>query len=301
MSSSFERLQGASFFTKLDLHNAYHLVRIREGDEWKTAFNISRGHFEYIFLHFIHNFSQFASPLTALTYTKTAFRWSNTADAAFSKLKGCFVSTPILIAPDSSSQFVVEVDASEEGVGAVLSQRSSPDGKMHPCMFFSHCLSPAKRNYDIGNRELLAVKLALEEWRHWLEGSGVPFIIWTDYKNLEYIKSAKKLNSRQAHWALFFGHLDFSISYRPGSKNIKPDALSCTFDHSERPSSPEPILPQKMVIYVVSWEIELKVSTASEGVTAPPGCPPSRLFVSESLRSDVIRWGHSSKLACHPG
>ncbi len=194
---------------------------------------------------------------------------------------------------------MVEVDASEERVGAVLSQRSSSDDKVQ--RFFSHRLSPAERNYDIGNRELLAVKLALEEWRHWLEGSGVPFIVWTDHKNLEYIKSAKRLNSRQARWALFFGRFDFSISYRPGSKNIKPDALSHIFYLSERPSSPEPILPQKLVISVVSWEIESKVRTASEGVTPPPGCPPSRLFVPESLRSDVIRWGHSSKLACHPG
>ncbi len=82
----------------------------------------------------------------------------------------------------------------------------------------------------------------MEEWRHWLEGSGVPFIVWTDHKNLEYIKSTKKLNYRQA----------FSISYRPGFKNIKPDALSCIFDHSERSSSPEPILAQKVVISVLS-------------------------------------------------
>ncbi len=197
--------------------------------------------FANFYRRFIRNFSQLASPLTALTSTKTAFRWSNAAEAAFTKLKGCFVSAPILIAPDPSRQFVVEVDASEEGVGAVLSQRSSSDDKVHPCAFFSHHLSPAELNYDIGNRELLAVKLALEEWRHWLEGSGVPFIVWTDHKNLEYIKSAKRLNSRQARWALFFGHLDFSISYCPRSKNIKPDALSCIFDHSERPSSPEPI------------------------------------------------------------
>ncbi len=64
---------------------------------------------------------------------------------------------------------------SEVGVGAVLSQRSLTDGKVHPCTYFSHCLSPAECNYDIGNRELLAVKLALEEWRHWLEGPGVSF------------------------------------------------------------------------------------------------------------------------------
>ncbi len=71
---------------------------------------------------------------------------------------------------------MVEVDASEVGGRCqLLSQRATSDDKVHPCAFFSHRLSPAERNYDIGNRELLAVKLALEEWRHWLEGSGVPF------------------------------------------------------------------------------------------------------------------------------
>lgn len=107
-----------------------------------------------------------------------------------------------------SNQFIVEVDASEVGVGAILSQRSSADGKVHPCAFFSHKLSPTERNYDVGNRELLAIRLALEEWRQWLEGSSVPFIVWTDHRNLEYIRSAKRLNARQARWALFFTRFD---------------------------------------------------------------------------------------------
>ena len=98
----------------------------------------------------------------------------------------------------------MEVDVSDVGVGAILSQRSAKDGKVHPCAFFSHRLTPSEHNYDVGNRELLAVKLALEEWRHWLEGSSVPFLVWTDHKNLEYIRTAKRLNSRQARWCLFF-------------------------------------------------------------------------------------------------
>ena len=73
---------------------------------------------------------------------------------------------------------MVEVDASDVGVGAVLSQRAVEDQKLHPCAFFSHRLSPTERNYD-GNRELLAVKLALEEWLHWLEGTKQPFLVWT--------------------------------------------------------------------------------------------------------------------------
>ncbi len=196
---------------------------------------------------FYSQFQPASRPFDRLNLHQDSVQVVQRSGAAFTKLKGCFVSAPILIAPDPSRQFVVEVDASEVGVGAVLSQRSSSDDKVHPCAYFSHRLSPAERNYDIGNRELLAVKLALEEWRHWLEGSGVPFIVWTDHKNLEYIKSAKRLNSRQARWALFFGRFDFSISYRPGSKNIKPDALSRIFDHSDRPSFSEPIVPQKFL------------------------------------------------------
>ncbi len=172
--------------------------------------------FSNFYRHFNRNYSQLAAPLTALTSTNMTFRWSEAAKAAFSNLKSRFVSAPILVAPDSSRQFLVEVDASEVGVGAVLSQRSSSVDRIHPCTFFSHRLSPAEQNSDIGNRELLPVKLALEEWRHCLEGSGVPFIVWTDHKNLEYIRSPKHLNSRQARWVLFFGRFDFAISYRPG-------------------------------------------------------------------------------------
>lgn len=89
------------------------------------------------FLHYIHNYNQLAAPLTALTSTKTEFRCSTAAETAFSKLKSCIILAPILVVPDPSHQFVVEVDTSEVGVGAVLSQHSSADGKMYPCMYFS--------------------------------------------------------------------------------------------------------------------------------------------------------------------
>lgn len=70
--------------------------------------------------------------------------------------------------PDPARQDVVEADGLNVRVGAILSQRSADDHKLHPCVFFSRQLSPAEMNYDIGNRELLAIKPALEEWRHWL-------------------------------------------------------------------------------------------------------------------------------------
>ncbi len=187
------------------------------------------------------------------------------------------------------------------GVGAILSQRSPSDNKIHPCAFFPHRLTPSERNYDIGNKELLAVKLALEEWRHWLEGAGVPFLVWTDHKNLEYIRSAKRINSRQARWALFFGRFNFTISYRPGSKNGKPDALSRIFEAETGSSSPVPIVPPNQMIAAVTWEVESRVREALDGVTIPARCPEGLLFVPETVRTSILQWGHSSKLACHPG
>lgn len=97
---------------------------------------------------------------------------------------------------------------------------------MHPIAFFSRKLSPAKQNNNVGNRELLAVKLALEEWRHWLEGSQQPFLVLTDHKNLEYPRKAKRINPWQACWALFFTRFHFTLSCWPGSNNGKADALS---------------------------------------------------------------------------
>lgn len=117
------------------------------------------------------------------------------------------------------------VDALTTGVGAVLSQQQGTPSKLHPYAFFSHKLTPAE-NYDIGNRELLAIKLALEEWRHWLEGAQHPFTVLTDHKNLQYLQKAKRLNPRQTQWALFYTSFNFQISYHPGDKNGRANALS---------------------------------------------------------------------------
>ncbi|KAL0164283.1 hypothetical protein M9458_040036 [Cirrhinus mrigala] len=187
--------------------------------------------FANFYHRFIRNYSTIASPLTSLLKNKPKkLCWTEEASHAFNTLKTSFTSAPVLKHPDPDLPFVVEVDASDCGIGAVLSQRHGQPGKLHPCAFYSRKLTSAERNYDVGNKELLSMKAAIEEWRHWLEGARHPFQVITDHKNLEYIKGAKRLNPRQARWALFFTRFDFTVTYRPGSKNSKADALSRKHD-----------------------------------------------------------------------
>lgn len=420
LDSAFHFLHQATVFTKLDLRNAYHLVRIKEGDEWKTAFNTPLGHFEYLVMpfgltnapavfqslvndilrdmlnrfifvylddilifsqtleehqthvrlvlqrllenglfvkaekcdfhaqsvsflgfiiqkgemvpdpakiravvewpvpesrkqlqrflgfanfyrRFIRDYSKVAAPLTQLTSTLQRFKWTPELDKVFTRLKTLFTTAPILSHPDPTKQYIVEVDASDSGVGAVLSQRSGLDDKLHPCAFFSRRLSPAERNYDVGNRELLAVVLALGEWRHWLEGAEHPFIVWTDHKNLSYLRSAKRLNPRQARWALFLDRFNFTLTYRPGSRNVKPDALSRQSEDESTSSPPETILHPSCFLGAALWDVEQEVQDALQVHPSPDNVPNGCLFVPTHLRSRVLQWVHSSKIACHPG
>ncbi len=284
--AALEQLREAQYFTKLDLRSAYNLIRIREGDEWKTAFSTTTGHYEYLVMpfglanspsvfqsfindvfrdmlnrwvivyiddiliysttlkdhikqvravlrrlidhqlyakaekcefhqesvsflgyvissggvamddkkihrvvnwlqpttlkelqrflgfanfyrRFIRNFSTVAAPLTSMTKRGNhRITWSPAAHQAFRTLKERFTTVPILHHPNPEQEFIVEVDASSTGIGAVLSQRQGDPPKLYPCAFFSRKLNPAEQNYDVGNRELLAMKAAFEEWCH---------------------------------------------------------------------------------------------------------------------------------------
>ena len=79
-----------------------------------------------------------------------------------------------------------------------MSQQLAMDGKWHLVAFLSKSLSAVERNYKIHDKDMLAIIRAMEEWRHFLEGAEHQFEVWTDHKNLEYFRSAKKLNQRQA-------------------------------------------------------------------------------------------------------
>ncbi|GAN11862.1 hypothetical protein MAM1_1148d11480, partial [Mucor ambiguus] len=315
ISETLDRLNQAKYFSKLDMVGAYNLIRIKPGDEWKTAWICRYGHFEYsvmsfglcsapatfqayvndvlrdyldqflvvylddvlifsqsqsqheehvrlvlqklqdanlslklekcefsvstvsflgfiistdgismdptkiqaiqewkpcrnvhdiqVFLgltnfyrRFIKDYSKICTPLTSLLKKDTKFEWSTAADQAFNSLKAAILSDPVLRHYDPTRPCIIETDASDYALGAVCSQTDS-DGVAHPIAFFSRKLLPAEQNYQVYDKELLAIIAAFKHWRPYLEFSSEPTIVLTDHKNLEYFTTTRNLSRRQ--------------------------------------------------------------------------------------------------------
>jgi len=315
-----DRVQGAQWFTKMDLKNGFNLIRIREGDEWKTTFRTRYGLYEFqvmlfgltnassifqdimnhVFLDlidlgllaymddiliyaktleehnrmvhevltrlqanglavspekcmwqvqkvgflgyiigrnsiamsqdkveavlswktpssltkvqsflgfanfyrcFIRDYSQVARPLTELTKgDKKKWEWNEKAGEAFQELKQRFTTAPILNHFDMQKPVILETDALDFAIGAVLSQRDE-EGRLHPVAFHSRKFQPAEINYEIHDKEVLAIVNAFKHWRHYCEGATHQVQVFSDHQNLEYFPTTKVLNRRQARWA----------------------------------------------------------------------------------------------------
>nr|KYP71834.1 Retrotransposable element Tf2 [Cajanus cajan] len=114
-----DELNGASYFSKLDLKSGYHQIRVREEDIPKTAFRTHNGHYEYLVIKFIKDYGKIAKPLTDLT-RKEGFHWGEQAQTAFERLKKAMTEAPVLRLPDFTKEFVIECDAAGRGLGAVI-------------------------------------------------------------------------------------------------------------------------------------------------------------------------------------
>src|SRR5258708_25738601 len=141
--------------------------------------------FVNFYQRFIHNFSEIACPLHMLTQKLKDWSWGAAEQQAFDVLKSTITSAPTLAFPSKSSPFCLECDASNFTMGAVLSQQQE-DRLFHLIGFMSKSFSDTERNYQIHNKEMLAIMCTLEEWRHFLEGSDQKFKINMDHKNLSY-------------------------------------------------------------------------------------------------------------------
>ena len=142
---------------------------------------------------FISNYSCIARPLNELT-KNTAYIWSKEAEQAFQTLKKAFTSYPVLRNHDPERRYILETDASDFAMGATLAQ-DFKDGH-HPVAYFSKSLLPAEQNYQIADKELLAIIRAVQVFRHLLLGAKHKILIRSDHENLKYFKSSRKITPR---------------------------------------------------------------------------------------------------------
>ena len=315
-----DRIQGAQWFTKMDLKNGFNLIRIKEGDEWKTAFRTRYGLYEFqvipfgltnapltfqdmmnhvlsdlldvgvlaymdnilvsaitceehnrlvgevlqrlrnnwlavspekcvwraqeveflgyvigregikmannkveavlswktlgslmevqsflgfanFYRRFIKDYSKVARPLTEHTKKNEGkkWAWNEEAEAAFLDLKKRFTTAPILSHFDAARPVIIETDVLDFAIGAVLSQRDE-ENRLHPVAFHSQKFQPAEINYEIHNKELLAIVDAFKHWRRYCKGAQHQVQVFSDHQNLEYFTMTKVLNRRQARW-----------------------------------------------------------------------------------------------------
>ena len=174
---------------------------------------------------FIEGFATVERPLHDMVKKDKKWEWTEKQEEAFKELKKRFTEEPVLAASDIDKKMRMEVDASDYAMGGVLSMERK-DGLWRLVAFLSKLLNETERNYEIHDKEMLAIVRGLEAWRHLLEGAQFKFEIWTDHKNLEYFMKAQKLNRRQARWALYLSRFDFILKHVVGSKIGKVDGLS---------------------------------------------------------------------------
>ena len=174
---------------------------------------------------FIKDFASIAVPLTNLTKKKNPdiVVWTEECDRAFNALKNVLTSTPVLSSPNFEKMFILQTDASNYGVGAVLSQADA-EGLDHPIAFFSRKLLDREQKYSTTEKECLAIKLAVDAFQVYLLGR--PFVIQTDHRTLQWLSNVKDENSRLARWSLALQPYQFKIEHRQGRQNANADSLS---------------------------------------------------------------------------
>ena len=173
---------------------------------------------------FTHGYLEITLPLTRLTWKDVSWNWSDSCERTFNDLKRAFTSASILMHWDPEAKIIVETDTSDAALATILSTYKGD--KLHPIAFHSRSFQTAERNYDVHNKELLAIFKAFKRWHHYLEGTPSPVEVITDHRNSEYFCKSKSLTRRQAHWSEFLSQFNLKICFRLGKLRTKPDTLT---------------------------------------------------------------------------
>lgn len=198
-------------------------------DEWEIPSSVKdvQGFlgFSNFYRRFIKNFSAIVRSLVRLTKKDVVFDWSDKCNKSFNALKKAFVVAPILRHFDPELEVYVETDASDFVSAGILSQKDEL-GVLHPIAFMSKKHTETECNYEIYDKELMAIVRCFESWRAELQGSAHKITVLSDHRNLVYFMTTKALTRRQVRWSEFLSQFDFEISWRSGSMSVKPDALT---------------------------------------------------------------------------
>lgn len=252
---------------------------------WEAPINIKDVQaflgFSNFYRRFIKGFSRIVRPLVALTRKLAKWNWTFSCQEAFNTLKNSFTSAPILRHFDPSKEVVVECDASDFVSSGILSQEDD-QGVLHPVAFMSKKYDPAECNYEIYDKELLAIVRCFECWRPELQGSRHPITVITDHANLRYFMTTKQLSRRQVRWSEFLSQFQFAIKSIPGKENGKPDSLTRRSQDLPRDASDDRIRYQQQSL--------LKPDNIDPPAPKQPKLDPelSELFANLSWEQEVV-------------
>ena len=246
--------------------------------------------------------------------------WTNECTQAIQKLKQIVSSDPVLKRPNHDKPFTLKCDASQYALGAVLSQRNDK-GKLQTMGYYSKTLIPAERNYDVYDRELLALVRGLENWRHLLLGAQHQIEVFTDHDGLTKYQHAQKISCRVAWYLPVLWEYHILIKHRTGTANKVADALSRPpgTDEGSQDNQDVVVLPDHLFCRTITLDVfEHQIRSAqeahsvwvfeqaeqqeleeAEGIWHKGGravVPPD-----ENLRREILKNAHDHRTAGHPG
>jgi len=200
--------------------------KIKLIEQWPTPNNLRelRGFLGLTgyYRRFVYGYAKTAGPLNNLNKKNTRFKWTEECQSAFDELKNALQSPPILTLPNDKDTFVLDSDASEYSIGAVLSQMH--DGQEKVIAYAGRALNRNEINYCVTRKELLAVVYFTKYFRQYLLGRE--FVIRTDHAALSWLKKTPQPIGQNARWLELLGEFDFAIKHRQGRSHGNADALS---------------------------------------------------------------------------
>lgn len=257
---------------------------------------------------FVKGYGQISRPLTNLL-KKGSFDWTQEAQGAFDHLKTAMTTTPVLALPDYSQPFVIETDASGNGIGVVLMQMG------RPIAYLSKGLATKHQALSTYEKELLAIVMATQKWHSYLQGHH--FVIRTDHQSLKYLLEQRLNTLLQQKWLAKLMGLDYEISYKKGKENLVADALSRVNPLPEEGELKEILTVQQgwLVEVLDSYTNDPEVQSILEGIAVKDPTyklyqyakglikVEGRMYIGSGgdLRTRIIWEFHDSSMGGHSG